>query len=80
MTLYLLQLFILDQGLKLGATWNGQVEGFSCEKWLKVKKVEVVSIYQVCQQLISHAVQNWHDRKCQVPASIGWPVYVPEEW
>ena len=76
--LHLLHFFVLDEGLKLGATRDSHVESLGCEERLQVKQVVVVVINQVCEQLIGQSIQDWHDGQGQVPLSVGCTIHVSE--
>lgn len=55
-TRYVLEVNVSDKRLKFGPPRNGHVQSFGGEESLQVEQVEVVSIHQVCQQLISQSI------------------------
>ena len=70
-------LLLLHQGLKLGPTWDGQVEGFGSEERLQIEQIEVIFIHQICQQLVAKAIEGGHDLQGEVPVVVGGAVHQP---
>ena len=72
-------LLFLDKGLKLGSTRNGNVQCLGREKGLQVKQIKVVVIHQVCQQLVTKAIQCRHDAQGEVPMVVGGAIHKPAQ-
>ena len=77
--IYLLEVNVPDQRLKLGPSGDGHVESLGSEEGLEVKQIEVVVIHQVCEQLVSQAVEGGHHRERELPATVGGAVHKPED-
>lgn len=52
----LLEVDVSNKRFKFGASRNGHIECLGREEGFQIKEIEVVIIYQVCQELIGQAV------------------------
>ena len=66
-----------NKWLKLGSSWDGQVECLGSEEGLQVKEVKVVVVYEVCQQLVAKAIQGGHDGQREAPLAICAAIHQP---
>jgi len=62
------------EGLELGASGNGDVEGFGGEERLEVEQVVVVFIDDIGEHLIGESVQIGHRVEGKSPFAVGWAV------
>lgn len=76
---YLLKIDISNKRFKFGASRNGHVERLRSKKGLQIKQIEVIVIYQVCQELIGQAVESGHHRQCELPALVSGTIHIPRK-
>ena len=71
------ELLVLDERLKLGSSWDGEVQSLGREEGLEVKEVEVVVINKVSKKLVAKAIESRQDLKSEVPAAICRAIHHP---
>ena len=62
---------VFDEWFKFWSSRNGNVESFSREERLQIKKVEIVVVNKISEELVAKAIESRHNTQSEVPSTIG---------
>ena len=65
------ELLVFDEWFKFWSSGNGNVESFCREERLQIKKVKIVVINKIGEELVAKAIESRHNTQSEVPSTIG---------